>query len=59
MTAPMRLALIDDHGLCRKGLAELLWHRAGIKVVGATGERPDAAASAVIAFLEREGYLDR
>ena len=42
MTAPMRLALIDDHGLCRKGLAELLWHRAGIKVVGATGD-PDEA----------------
>jgi len=26
-------------------------------VVGAAGERPDAAAEAVIAFLEREGYL--
>jgi DNA-binding NarL/FixJ family response regulator len=41
-TEPVRLALIDDHGLCRKGLAELLWHRAGIKVVGATGD-PDEA----------------
>lgn len=33
-----RVVLIDDHGLCRRGLAELLEHRAGIRVVGATGE---------------------
>jgi two-component system nitrate/nitrite response regulator NarL len=39
---PVRVVLIDDHGLCRRGLAELLEHRAGIRVVGATGE-PDAA----------------
>ena len=39
---PIRVALIDDHGLCRKGLAELLWHRAGIKVVGATGDPEEA-----------------
>ncbi|MBL0143986.1 MAG: response regulator [Betaproteobacteria bacterium] len=38
----IRVVLIDDHGLCRRGLAELLEHRAGIRVVGATGE-PDAA----------------
>jgi two-component system nitrate/nitrite response regulator NarL len=43
-TEPVRLALIDDHGLCRKGLAELLWHRAGIKVVGATGDPDEAIA---------------
>ena len=42
--APLRLALVDDHGLCRKGLAELLWHRAGIKVVGATGNPDEAIA---------------
>jgi two-component system nitrate/nitrite response regulator NarL len=42
MTHPIRVALIDDHGLCRKGLAELLWHRAGIKVVGATGDPNEA-----------------
>ena len=42
---PIRVVLIDDHGLCRRGLAELLEHRAGIRVVGATGE-PDAAAEA-------------
>jgi two-component system nitrate/nitrite response regulator NarL len=39
---PIRVVLIDDHGLCRRGLAELLEHRAGIRVVGATGE-PQAA----------------
>ena len=38
----IRVVLIDDHGLCRRGLAELLEHRAGIRVVGATGE-PEAA----------------
>ena len=37
-----RVVLIDDHGLCRRGLAELLEHRAGIRVVGATQE-PEAA----------------
>ena len=37
-----RVVLIDDHGLCRRGLGELLEHRAGIRVVGATGE-PEAA----------------
>jgi len=42
MSEPIRVALIDDHGLCRKGPAELLWHRAGIKVVGATAD-PDEA----------------
>lgn len=39
---PDRVVLIDDHGLCRRGLAELLEHRAGIRVVGATSE-PEAA----------------
>ena len=37
-----RVVLIDDHGLCRRGLGELLEHRAGICVVGATSE-PEAA----------------
>jgi two-component system nitrate/nitrite response regulator NarL len=40
MSEPIRVALIDDHGLCRRGLAELLELRAGIKVVGTTGN-PD------------------
>ena len=24
MTEPLRVALVDDHGLCRRGLGELL-----------------------------------
>ncbi len=34
--APIRVALVDDHGLCRRGLTELLTNRYGIEVVGAT-----------------------
>jgi len=44
MAAPIRVALVDDHGLCRKGLAELLEHHAGVTVVGATGMPEDAIA---------------
>ena len=42
MSEPIRVVLIDDHGLCRRGLAELLEQRAGIKVLGTTG-KPDEA----------------
>lgn len=35
--AEIRVVLIDDHTLFRKGLAELLEQRGGIRVVGATG----------------------
>lgn len=42
MSKPIRLVLIDDHGLCRRGLAELLEHKAGMHVLGATGD-PDEA----------------
>ncbi len=35
-TPPLRVALVDDHGLCRRGLTELLTNRYGIQVVGAT-----------------------
>jgi len=42
MSEPIRVVLIDDHGLCRRGLAELLEQRAGIKVLGTTGN-PDEA----------------
>jgi two-component system nitrate/nitrite response regulator NarL len=34
--SPIRVALVDDHGLCRRGLTELLTNRYGIQVVGAT-----------------------
>ncbi len=36
MSENIRVALIDDHGLCRNGLTELLMRRYGITVVGAT-----------------------
>lgn len=35
--APVRIALVDDHALCRSGLTELLEHRGNMVVVGATG----------------------
>ena len=34
----IRVALVDDHSLCRSGLTELLVHRYGMTVVGATGD---------------------
>lgn len=34
MNAKIRLALIDDHSLCRRGLSELLANTPGITVVG-------------------------
>lgn len=37
MSEPLRVVLVDDHSLCRRGLSELLTHRYGITVVGATG----------------------
>ena len=42
MTDELRVLLIDDHVLCQRGLADLLHHRGGIKVVGATGNGNDA-----------------
>ena len=42
MSETISVVLIDDHGLCRRGLAELLEQRAGIKVNGTTGN-PDEA----------------
>lgn len=37
------IVLVDDHTLCRKGLAELLERRPGIKVVGVTGDADEAS----------------
>jgi len=42
MTEPIRVVLVDDHTLFRKGLAELLEHSGTVKVVGITGN-PDEA----------------
>ncbi|MDD5297486.1 MAG: response regulator [Rhodocyclaceae bacterium] len=44
-----KILLIDDHGLCRRGLAELLEHRAGMNVVGGTDSADEAEA-----ILDRE-----
>ena len=38
MSEKIRVALVDDHSLCRSGLTELLMHRYGMTVVGATGD---------------------
>ena len=37
MTPKTRVMLVDDHGLCRSGLSELLEHLGGMLVVGSTG----------------------
>ena len=42
MSESISVVLIDDHGLCRRGLAELLERRAGIKVLGTTGDADEA-----------------
>jgi two-component system nitrate/nitrite response regulator NarL len=42
MAEPVRVVLVDDHTLFRKGLAELLEHSGTVKVVGITGN-PDEA----------------
>jgi two-component system nitrate/nitrite response regulator NarL len=42
MSAPVRVVLVDDHTLFRKGLAELLEHNGTIKVVGITGNGAEA-----------------
>lgn len=44
----IRVVLIDDHALCRKGLAELLERRPGIAVAGFTGD-PDEASKVIAA----------
>jgi two-component system nitrate/nitrite response regulator NarL len=42
-TNDIRVVLIDDHALCRRGLAELLERRPGIHVVGFTGDPEEAS----------------
>lgn len=44
MSEKIRVALIDDHSLCRSGLTELLAHRYGMTVVGATGDAGELIA---------------
>jgi two-component system nitrate/nitrite response regulator NarL len=42
MTAPVKVMLVDDHTLFRKGLAELLEGRNAIQVVAVTGDTEEA-----------------
>lgn len=42
MNEQIRVAIIDDHSLCRRGLTELLNNRNSISVVGATGNADEA-----------------
>jgi len=44
MSEKIRVILVDDHSLCRRGLSELLTHRYGISVVGATDKSDDLIA---------------
>jgi len=39
---PVRVLLIDDHALCRKGLSELLEQRTAMKVVGLASDANEA-----------------
>lgn len=42
MSDSLRVVLVNDHGLCRRGLTELLELQDGIKVMGATGDPTEA-----------------
>jgi two-component system nitrate/nitrite response regulator NarL len=43
---PLRILLVDDHILFRKGLASLLASRPGLQVVGEAGDGLEAIARA-------------
>jgi two-component system nitrate/nitrite response regulator NarL len=40
-TTPIKVVLVDDHALCRSGLADLLQHRGHMQVLAAMGEPAD------------------
>jgi len=42
MAEPIRVVLVDDHTLFRRGLAELLEHSGAVRVVGITGNPEEA-----------------
>lgn len=44
MAELVRIVLVDDHGLCRLGLSELIEMRGGMTVVAATGDADEAVA---------------
>ncbi len=43
-TSPIRILLVDDHGIMREGLAALLERHAGLEVVGQAGDGATALA---------------
>jgi len=40
-TTPIKVVLVDDHALCRSGLADLLQHRGHMQVLAAMGDPDD------------------
>jgi two-component system nitrate/nitrite response regulator NarL len=42
MSEPVKVLLIDDHALCRKGLSELIAQRTAMKVVGLASDANEA-----------------
>jgi two-component system nitrate/nitrite response regulator NarL len=42
-TSPVRLILVDDHALCRRGLADLLTHQPDMQVAATTGNAAEVA----------------
>ncbi|MDR2188253.1 MAG: response regulator [Azonexus sp.] len=42
MSETLRLVLVDDHGLCRQGLADLLQSRAGMQILATVGNPAEA-----------------
>ncbi|HRP95848.1 MAG TPA: response regulator transcription factor [Rhodocyclaceae bacterium] len=50
MNDPISVVIVDDHGLCRRGLKELLELRAGMRVLGTTGD-PDEALALIEAHV--------
>ncbi|HNB46306.1 MAG TPA: response regulator transcription factor [Burkholderiaceae bacterium] len=44
MDDSLSVVLVDDHGLCRQGLSELLQVRAGMRVLGTAGNPAEALA---------------
>lgn len=42
MDETIRLVLVDDHGLCRQGLSDLLESRGGMKILASVGKPEDA-----------------
>jgi two-component system nitrate/nitrite response regulator NarL len=44
MNEQIKVVLVDDHSLCRRGLTELLTHRYGIEVAGSTDNGDELVA---------------